>query len=183
MSKKGFSLIELMVVVAIIGILAMIAIPSYQGFVAKARQKEGINLLNSFFTAAHSTRAEFGHFPGNLVQTGFQPVGVLNYRFRSEDGRDINIPINDNDCYRTFQPCNCGGACPQFKTWQEMPPGDMNRLGAGSVEGPGCSWSLSTQDNSFVIGVAGWIQIGATSVDRIFMNERGEVQICADGRL
>ena len=84
-NQMGFSLVEMMVVVAIMAILATVAVPAYQTFQAKARQKEGFNMLSTFYSSAHATKAEFGFFPGNLVGTGFQPVGILGYRLRSDD--------------------------------------------------------------------------------------------------
>jgi prepilin-type N-terminal cleavage/methylation domain-containing protein len=48
--QKGFSLVELMIVVAIIGILAALAVPKFQSFQAKARQSEGKNNLSHMFT-------------------------------------------------------------------------------------------------------------------------------------
>ena len=49
--QKGFTLIELMIVVAIIGILAAIAIPAYQDYTIRAQVTEGLNLADSAKTA------------------------------------------------------------------------------------------------------------------------------------
>ena len=53
-SKKGFTLIELMIVVAIIGILAAIAIPNFLKFQAKSKQSEAKTNLKGIFTAETS---------------------------------------------------------------------------------------------------------------------------------
>ena len=50
-AQKGFTLIELMIVIAIIGILAAVALPAYQDYTTKSRITEGLNLANSAKTS------------------------------------------------------------------------------------------------------------------------------------
>ena len=78
-NQKGFSLVELMVVVAIIGILAAIAIPSYQKFQRRARQTEPKTMLSSMYTAQLTFISEYGLGTPNLLQMGFTPGGQVTY--------------------------------------------------------------------------------------------------------
>jgi len=74
-NKKGFTLIELMIVVAIIGILAAIAIPNFLRFQAKSKQSEARELLSSVYTAQVAYFAEQNEF-GNMTNIGFQPAST-----------------------------------------------------------------------------------------------------------
>ncbi len=69
-NQQGFTLVELIVVVVIIGILSAIAIPSFQNASDKARQKEPAVLISSYLKAAQSFYAEYSTIPQNTRDLG-----------------------------------------------------------------------------------------------------------------
>jgi len=62
-NQQGFTLIELMIVVAIIGILAAVAIPAYQDYTIRAKVSEGLSLSAAAKLAVAETYASTGAFP------------------------------------------------------------------------------------------------------------------------
>jgi type IV pilus assembly protein PilA len=75
-SQKGFTLIELMIVVAIIGILAAIAIPAYENYVAKAQFTEAISLISGQKIPVANYYMENDSCPTNST-TGFLPAASI----------------------------------------------------------------------------------------------------------
>ena len=71
--QKGFTLIELMIVVAIIGILAAIAIPAYQDYVVRSQVSEGLNMASATKASVAEYFADRGRWP---VSNG--DLGITN---------------------------------------------------------------------------------------------------------
>ena len=78
-SQAGFSLVELMVVVAIIGVLASIAVPQVNKYIAKARQSEAKTILSSLYTSEKAFYAEYTSYDTRFGAIGYSPEGKLRY--------------------------------------------------------------------------------------------------------
>ncbi len=80
-NKKGFTLIELMIVVAIIGILAAIAIPNFLNYQCKAKQSEAKQSLGTIAKNQEAYVAEFNKYADSSVKLGFQVKGEGSKRY------------------------------------------------------------------------------------------------------
>src|SRR3974390_1196322 len=103
--QKGFTLIELMIVVAIIGILAAIAIPNFIRFQAKSKQSEAKTNLKAIFTAQKSYYGERDGYSTSFAMMGFNTEQGNRYNYYQDpsaiyqDGS--RFPLWPNCCFST----------------------------------------------------------------------------------
>jgi prepilin-type N-terminal cleavage/methylation domain-containing protein len=95
---QGFTLIEIMIVVAVIGILAAIALPAYQDYTVRSKVSEGLGFASAAKVAVVSAYSN-GGLPANNAAAGLSEAGDVQSQYvasiQIEEGGNIRVTFND----------------------------------------------------------------------------------------
>ncbi len=179
-SQKGFSLIELMIVVAIIGILSAIAVPNYQKFQRKSRQSEAKSMAAAIYTTMKSYEAEWGQPSMSFSAIGYQPEGrvVYNCGFAAGSGAQAprhaaqgavaNVGLsNSREACGTAVAPNCTNGSADF--------------GAASGASPANAVAVALAGNNYTFTIGCEANIGTATMDQWTMNQAKTLANVQDG--
>lgn len=179
--ENGFTLVELMVVVAMVGVLSAIAIPQYEHYTAKARQVEAKIALSAIYIAETTFFAENNSYSSCLRQLGYAPDGQTRYYLIgfAFDVASLNTcgPSGTRNCTRydfsgTDNTAQCDGSDPLHPAYSDVafaytatiknPGGYYNtpwnqHLSQPDPSGSSSTVSTSVTGSSFVAGAVGGI--------------------------
>jgi len=101
--SQGFTLIELMIVVAIVGILAAIAIPAYQDYTVRSKISEAMTALAAAKTSISESYISNGKMPADIDAAGLNSgpqgkiIAGMSYAFLSTSNSEVWVTLIDTD--------------------------------------------------------------------------------------
>lgn len=158
--QKGFTLIELMIVVAIIGILAAVALPAYQDYTIRARITEGLSVAGGAKTLIGDSSATLPELQA-AAQTWNAQVGGVGAR--SKYVKSVQIAEDTGEVTITYDEANVGSI-----------PADSTLVLTPYINGSDGqnAAALSQLGASYAAGVTGQVDWGCASATNVVGNAR-----------
>lgn len=167
--QDGFTLVELMVVVAIIGLLSAVAIPNFQKYQARSKTSEAKLQLSAIYTAEASFFADYNIYSHCLIYMGYDPREEANSRYYTTGfntfstingtayGSASNAGINSTDCPAAYA---ASGAV--FAAGKSL---GSNISAAGYLHTSSGGTQSDTSTMTYLAGAAGVIHKAFTTIN------------------
>jgi type IV pilus assembly protein PilA len=175
LQPSGFTLVELMIVVAIIGILAAVAVPNYQKYQAKARQSEAKIGLAAIYTAEKAFYAEQSSYTICINAIGYAPEGAtryyaIGYDADATDGGNCG-PAMGASCLRLSWDANitCAHADGQTRFPANRAAGGGGVAATNNIATTAGNTAVTT--NNFTMGAGGRVSTTFANWDEWNINE------------
>ena len=159
MEQKGFTLIELMIVVGIIGILVAIAAPNFSKYQSKARQSEAKIALSAIYGAEKSFYSEYSSYATGLDAVGYAPEGQRRY-YNTGFNATLTTTVtgfsanpNANSTFNAVSnPFNCsGGAVNLGLTENATNPQTFDARASGCIRNSATTWDTWSIDENKIL--------------------------------
>jgi type IV pilus assembly protein PilA len=157
-NQQGFTLIELMIVVGIIGILVAIAAPNFSKYQSKARQSEAKIALSAIYGAEKSFYSEYSSYATGMDAVGYAPEGQKRFYnvgfgslttavtgFGASPNANSNFPALNN-------PYTCtGGSVSLGNTDNATNPQAFNARASGCIRNSATAWDTWNVDDAKIL--------------------------------
>ncbi|MBP5296081.1 MAG: prepilin-type N-terminal cleavage/methylation domain-containing protein [Bacteriovoracaceae bacterium] len=152
--RRGFTLIELMVVVALIGVMASIAVPNFKKYSARSRTTEAKMLLSSLYTAENGSLNNYKYYVTCLNSIGFDVGDNSNLYYA--------VGFSGEGSKNTSVSSDYGIPCPAGATANTHYFAGGKSVPGGSTCAQGCLPTSSAAGTTFTAGAGGMIYKGST---------------------
>lgn len=198
-NEAGFTLVELMIVVAIIGILSAVAVPNFKRYQAKSKTSEAKIQLAAAYTAEQSFYGDYGIYHNCFPYMGFDPRPEVNNRYfaigiplaanidNTAFASATNSGLNTSNCSKT----NAAGTAGDNASWFQAGKGNGAAIANSTsflTSGESSTLVLGTQaapaSQKFVISAGGVVSAdfqAPTSAALITVNQDKQYKVVRNG--